>query len=194
MRVFRRWTHFPGYRCDACGCEKFFEYLNEEEARALVSRGSAMCANIDCTNGRMRTVDTTTERSGFSIAQRSPHQNVLLDLPENAAERKNIPICTGFLDYFPLAAAYVARVSKAGNDQHNPGQPLHWSRGKSSDHADCIARHLMQRGTFDVDVFPGTDERIRHTGKLAWRAMALLQEELEAAAGFDPNAVAAEGE
>jgi len=95
-------------------------------------------------------------------------------LPTEAKERKAIPIFTGCLDYFPNALAEVAKISKAGNDQHNPGQPLHWARGKSMDHADTCARHLMERGTIDVD---GT----RHSAKAAWRALALLQEELEQA-------------
>lgn len=88
--------------------------------------------------------------------------------------RKNTPITTGVLDYFPLAIAEIARVSKAGNDQHNPGQPLHWAREKSTDHADCIVRHLLERGTIDTD-------GQRHTAKVAWRALALLQTELEQA-------------
>ena len=93
-------------------------------------------------------------------------------LSEDAAERKATPITTGVLDYFPLASAAVAQCSKAGNDQHNPGQPLHWSKDKSTDHADCIARHLIDRGSFDTD-------GIRHSTKLAWRALAHLQIELE---------------
>ncbi len=93
-------------------------------------------------------------------------------LPADPAARKGIPITTGVVDYFPLALAEVARVSKAGNDQHNPGQPLHWSKGKSTDHADCIPRHLIDRGSLDAD-------GQRHTAKLAWRALALLQIELE---------------
>jgi hypothetical protein len=107
-------------------------------------------------------------------------QNVLRDLPQTAEERKQRPIATGVLDYFPLALAEIARVSKAGNDQHNPGQPLHWARAKSSDHEDCLVRHLIQRGTLDSD-------GQRHTAKLAWRALALLQEELEEEAGFVPE-------
>ena len=95
-------------------------------------------------------------------------------LPQDAAERKATPVVSGVLDYFPAALAEVARVSKAGNDQHNPGQPLHWARGKSMDHADALARHLLERGTVDTD-------GIRHSAKMAWRALALLQEELEAA-------------
>lgn len=86
--------------------------------------------------------------------------------------RKATPITTGVLDYFPLAIAEIARVSKAGNDQHNPGQPLHWAREKSTDHADCLVRHLLERGTLDTD-------GQRHSGKVAWRALALLQVELE---------------
>lgn len=109
----------------------------------------------------------------------SSKQNVCLALPKDAASRKNLPITSGVLDYFPMAIAAVAAISKAGNDQHNPGQPMHWNRGKSSDHADCIARHLIQRGDFDTD-------GMRHSAKLAWRALALLQEELEAETGFKP--------
>lgn len=87
-------------------------------------------------------------------------------------ERKATPIATGVLDYFPLALAEIARVSKAGNDQHNPGQPLHWDKTKSLDHADCIVRHLIERGTIDTD-------GMKHSAKVAWRALALLQTELE---------------
>jgi len=93
-------------------------------------------------------------------------------LPTDAKERKDTPIATGVLDYFPLALAEVARVSKAGNDQHNPGQPLHWAKGKSTDHADSLVRHFLERGTIDVD-------GQRHSAKVAWRALALLQTELE---------------
>lgn len=107
-------------------------------------------------------------------------QDVLIDLPDNGKDRKNIPIASGVLDYFPAALAAVAQISVAGNNQHNPGQPLHWARGKSTDHADCVARHLIQRGSFDSD-------GMRHSAKMAWRALALLQEELEAEAGFVPK-------
>jgi Domain of unknown function (DUF5664) len=93
-------------------------------------------------------------------------------LPQDATLRKGTPVITGVLDYFPLAIAEVARLSKAGNDQHNPGKLLHWDRTKSLDHADCIGRHLIDRGALD-------DDGQRHSAKLAWRALALLQTELE---------------
>lgn len=95
-------------------------------------------------------------------------------LPTEAAARKAIPVGTGVLDYFPAALIEVAKVSAAGNLQHNgPDAPLHWARGKSTDQADTIIRHFLERGTIDGD---GT----RHSAKLAWRALALLQIELEA--------------
>lgn len=106
-------------------------------------------------------------------------QNVLRTLPALAVDRKQYPIITGALDYFPLAIAEVARVSKVGNDQHNPGQPLHWARDKSGDHVDCLGRHLTERGTLDTD-------GQRHTAKAAWRVLALLQEEMEAEANWTP--------
>ncbi len=96
-------------------------------------------------------------------------------LPTKAADRKNYPIATGVIDYFPDALAEIARVSKAGNDQHHPGAPLHWDRSKSTDEADALMRHFVQRGTYDSD-------GQRHSAKVAWRALALLQKELEAEA------------
>lgn len=95
-------------------------------------------------------------------------------LPQDSAVRKGIPITTGVFDYFPRALAYIAMVSKAGNDKHNPGEPLHWAREKSTDHADCIGRHLIERGTRDPEGF-------RHSGMMGWRALANLELELEAA-------------
>ena len=95
-----------------------------------------------------------------------------MSLPSDAKERKNIPIVTGVMRYFPLALAEVAKVSLAGNQQHNPGEKLHWAREKSTDHEDCAGRHLMEAGTLDSD-------GQRHTAKLAWRALAMLQLEIE---------------
>lgn len=95
-------------------------------------------------------------------------------LPSDAKARKDIPLVRGLLDYFPAALVAVAEVSRVGNEQHNPGEEIHWARGKSTDQADCIMRHLIDRGKTDSD-------GLRHTAKVAWRALALLQEELEQA-------------
>lgn len=94
-------------------------------------------------------------------------------LPTDAAERKGIPIFSGVFQYFPDALVEIAKLSKAGNDQHNPGQPLHWARGKSTDQEDTLLRHLLEAGTLDTD-------GQRHSAKVAWRALAKLQLEIEA--------------
>jgi len=102
-------------------------------------------------------------------------------LPADPEERKATPIYSGVLRYFPLALAAVARVSKRGNDQHNPGEPLHWSRDKSTDHADAIARHLI-----DLETVDEAGEYADATA-LAWRALAWLQEREEARLGKAPS-------
>ena len=94
-------------------------------------------------------------------------------IPHDPKSRKQYPIGTGVIDYFPDALAEVAHVSFIGNEQHNPGTPLHWDRSKSGDEADAMMRHFTERGKMDTD-------GIRHSAKMAWRALALLQKELEA--------------
>ena len=96
-----------------------------------------------------------------------------MSLPTEAKERKNVPIYSGVLMYFPDACAAVAACSKAGNEQHHPGEPLHWDKSKSTDEHDALVRHLMEAGTVDTD-------GIRHSAKVAWRALAALQRELDA--------------
>lgn len=95
-------------------------------------------------------------------------------LPTSAADRKTVPLWSGLMQYFPDALVAVAHLSYVGNQQHNPGQPLHWAREKSTDQEDTLMRHLLERGTVDID-------GIRHSAKVAWRALAMLQLEIEAA-------------
>ena len=85
---------------------------------------------------------------------------------------KHYPIATGVLDYFPDAIRAIAHLSYIANEQHNPGTPVHWDRSKSDDDADALMRHFLKRGTLDTD-------RLRHTAKVAWRSLALLQKEME---------------
>lgn len=78
---------------------------------------------------------------------------------DDSDERHKFPVYTGFIRYFPLAVAAASRVSYDGNEKHNPGEPMEWSREKANNHADCLVRHLI-----DGD-----------WGELVWRACALAQ-------------------
>ena len=103
-----------------------------------------------------------------------------MTIPTDAKARKALPLYSGVIRYFPDALIAVAELSRIGNDQHNPGKPLHWDRPKSGDELDALTRHLFEAGTIDTD-------NVRHSTKLAWRALANLQKELEAAWAAAPK-------
>ena len=90
-------------------------------------------------------------------------------------KRKETPVYSGVLKYFPDALLEVARVSFIGNQQHNPNKPLHWDRSKSTDEPDALMRHLIDHAKGDVFDADG----VRHLAKVAWRSLSLLQKELE---------------
>ena len=94
-----------------------------------------------------------------------------------SARRKGMPLFQGCMMYFPDALLAISEHSRKANDKHNPGEPIHWSKEKSKDHADCIARHLIDIGpTWDaIDPELGS----LHATALAWRALALLQTVIE---------------
>lgn len=120
--------------------------------------------------GRPYPQDETRERNADGSVRRG-RPTAAVSLSGARAARKAAPISSGLLRYFPNACAYVSHVSQVGNEQHNPGEPMHWAYDKSTDEADCIARHLAEAGTFDTD-------GLRHSGKVAWRAFASLEREL----------------
>ena len=91
---------------------------------------------------------------------------------KHKANRKNFPIYTGVVKYFPDALAEVSNISRIGNEQHHPGEPLHWDKSKSTDHLDALMRHLLEADEFDND-------GALHLAKVAWRALAALQTKLE---------------
>lgn len=91
---------------------------------------------------------------------------------EIAQQRKERPVFSGVLKYFPDAILEVANCSFVGNQQHHPDKPLHWDKTKSTDEADALVRHLIDSGTLDTD-------GVRHSAKVAWRALALLQREID---------------
>lgn len=100
-----------------------------------------------------------------------------MTLPTDPQLRKAIPIYSGFIKYFPRAICAVAELSRIGNDQHNPGAPLHWDRSKSGDEKDALMRHLIDQ-TIEGDNATDTDN-VLHATKKAWRAMADLEKILE---------------
>lgn len=105
-----------------------------------------------------------------------------MTLPTDSKTRKEYPLFSGCIKYFPAALAGVANVSKLGNDKHNPGQALHHARGKSMDHGDCIVRHLMDAedllAEFDkckVGSFTTPEAILLEVNQLVWRALAYSQ-------------------
>lgn len=89
--------------------------------------------------------------------------------------RKRIPIFDGCVMYFPKALCAVAEVSWIGNEQHNPGEPLHWARQKSSDHLNSALRHMIDHSSgarYDTD-------GARTLAKVAWRILAALELDIE---------------
>jgi hypothetical protein len=105
-------------------------------------------------------------------------------LPEDSELRNSYPMADGLIDYFPNALAEVSRISYIGNQKHNPGEPMHWARSKSTDHRNKIARHLVDVGGFEETEVDGKPVKVRHSAYLAWRALANLQEELEREEGY----------
>lgn len=102
-------------------------------------------------------------------------------LPQDSLLRKEYPLYRGLWRYFPAALAGVARHSKIGNDKHNPGEEMHHARGKSTDHEDCILRHLMdlqdilvREGELPM-IQPDIEAALAEANALAWRALALSQ-------------------
>ena len=89
---------------------------------------------------------------------------------DKAQSRKDTPVFSGVLKYFPNALKAVAKCSKAGNDQHHPDKPLHWDMDKSSDEYDAMVRHLIDHQENPVD-----DDNVLHLTKVAWRALAGLE-------------------
>lgn len=125
----------------------------------------------------MAKIDYHSYRTPGAVGSPTPpryevFQNPPTTLPNDSQARKDLPIYSGVMAYFPAALVYVAKISKIGNDKHNPGEPLHWARGKSADHLDCCARHMLEADTKD-------EHGMWHAGMLAWRALANLQLLLE---------------
>jgi len=90
--------------------------------------------------------------------------------------RKEFPIYSGVIKYFPDALYEVSHVSFVGNEKHNPGEPLHWAREKSTDDIDAALRHITDHAK---GIIFDPEDNQRSLAKAAWRLLATLQKELE---------------
>ena len=96
-------------------------------------------------------------------------------LPTDRDARKAIPVYDFLTGYFPDAFVEVVRVAVAGNQQHNPGERLHWARHKSTDQLNTALRHMMDHAVAPLDT-----DGCWHLAKAIWRLSAELQLRLEA--------------
>jgi phage tail protein X len=98
-------------------------------------------------------------------------------IPSDDNLRKQIRAFQGFVKYFPDATAAVALLSKIANEQHNPGEPMHWAKEKSTEELDSLMNHLIDvacKGELSRD-----SDGILDAVKIAWRGMANLQRVLD---------------
>jgi hypothetical protein len=108
-----------------------------------------------------------------------------MPLPKEYNARKALPIYDFLTGYFPDALIEVVKVAVAGNEQHNPGERLHWARGKSTDQLNTAQRHMLDHGMGNVfdDEPPAVEAKIggktMHLAKAAWRLLAAIQLECE---------------
>jgi len=163
------------------GCTRgLARYVNLCSGHGYGGVASELCINVYTQEFSMTT--TSDRNTAFDpeewveVIKRTPTSYVPprhawgSELPTGSAERKRIPIFSGFLDYFPLATAAVAQHSLEANEQHNPGTEMHWDRSKSGDEKDALCRHIIDYAL---------DKDKKHLTAVAWRAMAWLEKELE---------------
>ena len=112
---------------------------------------------------------------GPPVHLQSCQESGLQGLPTADTERKQIRAFTGFVKYFPLAIAEVAKLSKVANEQHNPGSPVHWDLSKSQEELDSLMNHMLD---YACGVETDPVDGVGHLVKLAWRAMAQLERKL----------------
>jgi hypothetical protein len=75
--------------------------------------------------------------------------------------------------YFPDALAEIGELCVVSNNKHNPGEPIHWSREKSNDHAGSWGRHIAKMGTIDPE------SGLPHDTSVGWRRLAMSQIRIE---------------
>jgi hypothetical protein len=139
--------------------EAFVSYLRKELEEMQMTKPSEVAEKL---------------YGGMTAAQILEISNMGAAAPSEAEARKQTPIWSGVMQYFPRVWEHIARVSWKGNQQHNPGQPLHWAREKSTDQLDAAMRHMLDHAVAAKD----TDGQY-HLAKAIWRLCAEFQLFLE---------------
>lgn len=111
--------------------------------------------------------------------------NPVSGIPTEDADRKRLQLWTYLIEYFPDSFLAEVEVAMRGNEQHNPGQPLHWARSKSRDQYNTAFRHLFEHGR---GVRKDTDGQY-HLAKAIWRLKAALQLLIEEERRANPSNV-----
>lgn len=153
-----------------CGCDPEANHMCEYHTK--INEAIRAVENNHCYPGAVIEVPRVVNIP--TVFEVRPNQSIR-GLPVMDSERKALPVFRGVLMYFPDAILEVARVSMLGNQQHNPGEPLHWAREKSAEQMDTAQRHAMDHGlgnTKDVD-------GAYHLAKAIWRHLAELQLTIE---------------
>jgi len=143
-------------------------------AEAIMHDGYRFCTSPDCYY-YLHSMGGNATRTTHGVFPVQGSAGVHVGLPNDDASRKALPIFDGVIMYFPDAMAAIAEVSRIGNEQHNPGEPLHWARGKSMDQYNTALRHMM-----DHRMGKRYNGRARHLANAAWRILAALQLDIEA--------------
>ncbi len=165
--------------CD--NCHKVTDFTKQPGIKFTGGEDYYKCENCQCDTLKLEQPTTMNRAPLKKSPEFKPITARPLSLPTDSEERKGYPIFRGVLRYFSAALAGVSRISKIGNDKHNPGEEMYHARGKSMDHGDCILRHLIDVSDMLAANGRGerafTDEQIlAEASQMAWRALAFSQE------------------
>lgn len=161
-----------GPACAACG------YPNWISGRYDNCQGAGGSLHPDKPCLTNKTSHSVSENSGVFLSPGNggpagtTASGIVLKKSESQ-RRKETPVYSGVLMYFPDAINAVARASYKGDTKHNGpndgSRKIRWARRKSMDQEDCVVRHMMTPDEID----PETGET--HLTHAAWRVLAALQ-------------------
>lgn len=167
--------------------ETFMERARQWDAEQILTKATCILMLPGWENSRgARAEKALAEWKGIPVMYWVDDEEQCYDVPisttrpspftEDAATRKTYPVYSGCINYFPRALAEIAHISFVGNEQHNPGTPLHWDRTKSQDEPDAMMRHVIDNA---IVVATTGKPSIEELAKIAWRALANLEKTLE---------------